>query len=151
MVDETFELPPDAPYPAGQENTPGLSTFLENLRLRRDLTKVCESPIEIDLGAALMMLAEGRYLIEPQHEAGGYRYDFSVRSLPTKKLLCLVECDGKEFHSTPGQKANDQAKDRLAESFGIRVVRLTGREIYRDPAKAAETVIMWARAAEAKG
>jgi very-short-patch-repair endonuclease len=48
------------------------------------------------------------------------------------KPLVLVECDGKEFHSSVDQQANDKLKDAAASRMGIRLIRFTGSEIHRD-------------------
>jgi very-short-patch-repair endonuclease len=55
-----------------------------------------------------------------------------VRAKWKLKPLVLVECDGKEFHSSADQQANDKLKDVAALQAGIRLVRFTGSEIHRD-------------------
>lgn len=133
---------PESPYgkdqPSIRRHDPTMT--LRNIELRCRLTTICESPIEIDLGAALIDLAEDRVTIEPQLSLGPYRFDFSVRA-KDGGLLCLVECDGKEFHSTPEQIKNDAAKDRFAKSIGVALIRRTGQEIYRDPYQCAASIL----------
>lgn len=58
---------------------------------------------------------------------GRYRVDFY---LPKKGLI--IELDGHNFHSSPEQKEYDSKRDRYLQSKGFRVLRFTGREIYRD-------------------
>jgi very-short-patch-repair endonuclease len=52
-----------------------------------------------------------------------------------------VECDGKEFHSSVEQQANDALKDAAALKAGIRLIRLTGSEINRDADACASLVL----------
>lgn len=127
------EPPPWMPYPETQNDPLWVEKFLAHIQRRVDMTKVCESPIEIDLGAALLAQAEGKYRICPQYKLHRYRYDFAI--LPKEQLtpLVLVECDGAAFHSTPEQLANDRAKDQAAIKAGTRVIRVTGKEIYHNP------------------
>jgi very-short-patch-repair endonuclease len=44
----------------------------------------------------------------------------------------LIECDGKEFHSTPKQIANDRRKEAAAWHAGMGIVRFTGSDIHQD-------------------
>lgn len=81
----------------------------------------CESPIEVMLGArltvALDKIEESRLSLSFQYPLGRYRYDFAITR--EKKLIALIECDGKEFHSTEAQISNDRAKDKLAAETGV--------------------------------
>lgn len=46
----------------------------------------------------------------------------------------VVECDGHEFHEkTKEQAERDKSRDRALTTSGWRVLRFTGREIWRDP------------------
>lgn len=65
-----------------------------------------------------------------------YRVDFYI---PQKRLV--IELDGHEFHSNPEQKECDAKRDRYLSLKGFRVVRFTGREIYRDVNKCIREVI----------
>lgn len=129
-----FEPPPWKPYPETfhGDGLTKLDQFLAHAERRMKLTPVCESPIEIDLGAALVAQAGDQYRIVPQFQLARYRYDFAIMG-KGKTPVVLVECDGAEFHSTPAQLANDLAKDSMAVSHGTRVIRVTGKEIYHNP------------------
>jgi hypothetical protein len=59
-----------------------------------------------------------------------YRYDFAITR--QGKLIALIECDGKEFHSTKDQLANDREKDKLGAEMVVRMFRFSGSDIYRD-------------------
>lgn len=66
-----------------------------------------------------------------------WRVDFLIvaRRYGSDSRLCLiVECDGHDFHErTPGQAARDRSRDRRAQNAGMKVLRFTGREIWRSP------------------
>jgi very-short-patch-repair endonuclease len=101
-----------------------------------------ESPIEHQFGiAAAVVFARSALRIVPQYQLRGYRYDFAILHPTLDQVLALVECDGKEFHSTLEQITNDHRKDAAAESFGAFVVRYSGSAITRDPKECAENLL----------
>lgn len=141
---DDFETPADIPFCLEPGTWVSGSTFIERLLagvdLRRRLAKVCESPIEIDLGAALVPLLSVDLILLPQFKLGRYRYDFAVMTAARKPLL-LVECDSKEFHSSAAQKANDRAKDKAAADAGLRLERVTGGEIFHGSKTVAQRLL----------
>ena len=72
----------------------------QQLENQKNKIKIPESPIEIILFNFLCTY--GLYGI-PQYEIGKYRADIAF---PDKKLV--IECDGKDFHSTPEQLERDR-------------------------------------------
>jgi very-short-patch-repair endonuclease len=68
----------------------------------------------------------------PQFPLARFRYDFAVLAKWKAKPLVLIECDGKDFHSSADQQANDKLKDEAAANAGIRLIRFTGSEINGD-------------------
>jgi very-short-patch-repair endonuclease len=48
----------------------------------------------------------------------------------------VVECDGFQYHSTKEKFIDDRQRDRLLKANGFDVLRFSGSEIYKDPAKA---------------
>jgi very-short-patch-repair endonuclease len=94
----------------------------------------CESPIEIELGsriiAALGVIDDPKLKLIPQYILGPYRYDFAITR--DDKLIALIECDGKDFHSTDDQLRNDRDKDHLAAKQDVHMFRFSGSEIVRD-------------------
>ncbi|WP_223254521.1 endonuclease domain-containing protein [Bacillus sp. HNG] len=84
----------------------------------------CESPIEVRLYGALTAMG---YYVETQVPCGRYRIDIT---LPQYKLA--IECDGKANHSTPAQKAHDRRKNDHLRKNGWKVLRFSGRQIYRN-------------------
>jgi very-short-patch-repair endonuclease len=48
----------------------------------------------------------------------------------------VVECDGFQYHSTKEKFVADRQRDRLLKKNGFDVLRFSGSEIYKDPAKA---------------
>lgn len=72
----------------------------------------------------------------PQAKIGNYRLDFLIVHVTPKgqKTFVAVECDGHDFHEkTKKQAAHDKMRDRFLTAQGIKVLRFTGSEIYRDP------------------
>lgn len=107
----------------------------------------CESPIEREFLAALICQDWRRFDIEfpgfyrqgemassqispvtviPQATFGRYRVDFSL-SVQRKNFrhIVAVECDGAEYHD----READSQRDHVLELYGVRVARLTGKEI----------------------
>ena len=113
----------------------------------REIAPKCESAIETELGARLNMalrrINDATLTLVPQYKLGRYRYDFAITRQDRPKPIVLVECDGKEFHSTNDQIANDRVKDALAKSETIFLYRFTGSDIFRyGPACVAEIIKM---------
>lgn len=72
----------------------------------------------------------------PQAKISNYRLDFLIVHVEPKgkKTFVAVECDGHDFHEkTKEQAAHDKMRDRFLTGQGIKVLRFTGSEIYRDP------------------
>jgi len=104
----------------------------------------CESPIEVDLGAELLkqlypLLKPIELIFVPQYRWHPYRMDWTF--LKRDQPVLFIECDGKEFHSTPEQKANDAAKDAAARNAGIPLLRFSGEEIFRNPEGCANRIL----------
>lgn len=79
----------------------------------------------------------------PQVAVGSFRVDFMFCQsiVGDRPVLVAVECDGHEFHEkTKQQAARDKARDRKLAAHGIRVLRFTGSEIYRDANACADEV-----------
>lgn len=108
-----------------------------------------DSPIETILGAAVLLLfknagkplllcmpadletAERRLLLVPQFAWSIYRSDWALYNPKTTGAL-LIECDGKDFHSSADQVAHDRKKDAAAHDRGYLSMRFTGSQISRD-------------------
>lgn len=142
---ERLDMLPPTEY-ATDELKP-LYTFLPSLfdkwALAGTIADVCESPIEVDLGVMFLIafraIGDDDFQLVPQHMIRSFRYDFAITH--KGKLIALVECDGKEFHSTTEQIANDSAKDKLAAQMGIRMFRFSGSDIWRDPQRCVQKVL----------
>lgn len=128
------------------------------------MRKLCESPIEERLLAAMMndlMVLDGQAhttvrkqfdvteykyretLIVPQYEAGRYRLDFAVFWYREKcgLLKLAVECDGHDFHEkTKEQAKRDKSRDRYLMAEGWMTARFTGSEIFNDADECAMEV-----------
>ena len=102
-----------------------------------ELRSVCESPIEIALGAELKLLIDNYFppasaALIPQFKLDRFRYDFAVQFSKDGRPALLIECDGREFHSKPEDVANDRRKDAAAANAGIQLMRFSGRDIHRN-------------------
>jgi very-short-patch-repair endonuclease len=113
------------------------------------LRETCESPIEEIVAAILPFVSDiisfihlerderkdVEWVVYPQAERSGYRLDFLIACKWDKAVRFLaIECDGHDFHDrTKEQAARDKARDRKLLSEGVRVMRFTGYELYRDP------------------
>lgn len=74
-------------------------------------------------------LSEHPVQLIPQVSFGPYRVDF-LFDFGATPLLLAVECDGARFHV---DKAKDAVRDNfLRRTYGVHVLRLRGREIWRD-------------------
>jgi very-short-patch-repair endonuclease len=109
-----------------------------------------DSPIESQLGAAVSLFFEkaglplkiatmldvenvpDALLLVPQFKWGYYRSDWAILN-PKRGGAFLIECDGKDFHSSPEQLAHDAKKDAAALDRGYLTMRFTGSEIHRQP------------------
>ena len=139
------DLHPPTEYATGELKP--LYSFLPALFdkwvLEGSIADVCESPIEVDLGVMFLIasraIGDDYFQLVPQQVLGSFRYDFAITR--QGKLIGLIECDGKEFHSTTEQIANDRAKDKLAAQMGIRMFRFSGSDIWRDPKGCAREVL----------
>lgn len=122
------------------------------------LSRLCESPIEIMLGAALLfydkfngmpgvpLALAGQEedwppncrLLIPQYRFAEYRIDWAFKDYEN---LTFIECDGHDFHErTKAQAARDKRRDRDLQGGGHPVLRFTGSEIYKDPLYCAAQV-----------
>ena len=113
-----------------------MATALDTIAIKLEIVALCESPIELDLAAALTKAV--RAIDDPTLSLGHqfpldrFRYDLAIKREERSKPLVLIECDGKEFHSAEDQIATDRTKDALAAKAGIHLWRFSGSEIYRE-------------------
>jgi very-short-patch-repair endonuclease len=144
---------------AGEYKPPGLSgvcaLIVERARAAMQANPTSDSPIESILGAAIILCfeksgkplklasepsdkAEGLQLI-PQFKWAIYRSDWAIYNPKTTGAL-LIECDGKEYHSTPNQIAHDTRKDQAAHDCGFLTMRFTGSQIHRSADDCAKEI-----------
>lgn len=152
MTEEDFPVKwPDMP-PCAKSRTDGfrpLSFFVkaafESFEIACELEPKCESPIEIDLGVSLTKvfqeISDPKLSLEPQFILGPFRDDFAIRCEGLERPIALVECDGKEFHSTEDQIRRELAKERLAIQAGFQFFRFSGSHIYRNPKKCVRQIL----------
>jgi very-short-patch-repair endonuclease len=119
-----------------------MAAAIKTLAAKYAIAPKTESPIETIFGAAVSLLMEealgddfkvgktgleANFTLVPQYKLGGYRYDFAV--CVAGEALVLIECDGKDFHSSPEQIANDANKDNFATFSGKKILRFSGSVI----------------------
>ena len=84
-------------------------------------------------------------LIFTQQPVLSYRLDLVMlakigRSRKIRRVA--VECDGHDFHEkTKEQAARDKKRDREVVGLGLRLLRFTGSEIYKNPFHCASEVV----------
>ena len=98
-----------------------------------------ESPIEVLFIQAMQYhKLVNRINLHAQVPIGRYRVDFLVFALGDPYGV-IVEVDGHEFHEkTKEQAEHDKKRDRYLTGEGYRVLRFTGREVWRDPHACAD-------------
>lgn len=107
-----------------------------------------DSPIEEDLGASLQLIFSDlgynlrlchdikdigftdELVLFPQFPWSFYHSDYAIINPAYKEAVYLIECDGKDFHSSPEQKAHDALKDQSAARCGYTTIRFSGSEIF---------------------
>lgn len=117
----------------------------------------CDSHIEVDIGAAILLFFErasrplllgntidvetptNGLVLVPQFAWSFYRSDWAIFNPRTNGAL-LIECDGKDFHSSPAQVEHDRKKDDAALGRGFLTLRFTGSEIFRNADECAQKV-----------
>jgi very-short-patch-repair endonuclease len=82
---------------------------------------ICESYIEERL---YKELKKNGFNPIPQVRCGPYRIDLALY-----EYRLAIECDGKEYHSTPEQKRHDARKNYYLKKNGWKVCRLSGKTI----------------------
>lgn len=84
-----------------------------------------ESPIELILFD--LLCSNGYSDVQTQYKIGPYRADFVLL-----RSKIVIEADGKRWHKD--RKEYDRRRDAYMRKLGWKVVRFSGRQIYRDRA-----------------
>jgi very-short-patch-repair endonuclease len=109
---------------------------LDSIAIAAELGSLCDSEIEVDLAVALTkalrVINDPTLSLGHQFQLGRFLYDLYIQREGRSKPLVMIECDGKEFHSTDEQVSNDRAKDVLAAKSGILLHRFSGSQIFRE-------------------
>lgn len=125
-----------------------LANVVKRVGVTQSIGDNAESPIELQLGAAVLMLFEkaGKplklclsldtetapvgLLLVPQFKWSHYRSDWAIYN-PKSQGALLLECDGAAFHSSEDQVAHDARKDAAAHDRGFLTMRFSGSDIHR--------------------
>ena len=144
------------PYVPGSEEVTGefnpvalgsaFAGVMERARIAVEASRTADSPIETILGAAIILFFQNRgralllapepsdsanrLLLVPQFKWGIYRSDWAIYNPKTTGAL-LIECDGKDFHSSDSQLRHDAQKDQCAHDRGYLTMRFSGSKIFR--------------------
>jgi len=98
-----------------------------------------ESPIELRLFKAFK---RKRIDVVPQYKVKGYRIDLAYfPEGEDAEVKIAIECNGRKYHTLAKDKEWDKEKNKFLRKEGWRVVRFTGRQIYKDPYKLVNKVI----------
>lgn len=106
-----------------------------------------ESPIELKLLQAIRGWLDhndlhGHYTARTQVRVGVYRADIMLVDSASDDRL-VVECDGREWHTSEKQVARDKQRDRYFAARRIPVMRFSGTEINRDARGCAAQIGEW--------
>jgi very-short-patch-repair endonuclease len=119
--------------------------LLDSSAVAMEIGSLCDSEIEVDLAVALTkalrVIDDPTLSLRHQFQLGGFLYDLYIKREGRSKPLVMIECDGKEFHSTDEQIANDRAKDALAAKSGIFLHRFSGSQIFRELDRCTQQVL----------
>jgi very-short-patch-repair endonuclease len=118
---------------------------LDSIAIAVEIGSLCDSEIEVDLAVALTkalrIIDDPSLSLRHQFALGRFLYDLYFKRDGRSKPLVMIECDGKEFHSTDEQIANDRAKDALAAKSGILLLRFSGSQIFRELDRCTQQVL----------
>lgn len=133
-----------------------VSNVVNDFAAAVEVASFCDSPIERILGGRLVARLreafeqnkqvkfvfcsqddEDRYgrdhvLLMPQYKWLRYRIDWVMKIPTLQQPYVFIECDGKDFHSSPEQVRRDQQREAEIFKHGIYVLRFTGSEIFRE-------------------
>lgn len=134
--------------------------------ITEELEPLCDSPIEVMLGAAILVglnLQHGfrpdvfvelttnddqlpshasAISLIPQYRWSKYKIDFAILFHQMPDRTVFIECDGHDFHErTKDQAAHDRSRDRAIQEAGIPILRFTGSEINRSPGHCAFSIL----------
>jgi hypothetical protein len=155
------------PYVHGSEEDAGdfkpikliqaVESAIDRIRSMMDIGGNCDSPIEVQMGAAILTFFDrsghplrlcktldlkslpNELVLVPQFAWNYYRSDWAILN-PTLEAALLIECDGKDFHSSAERRAHDAKKDAAALSRGFLTMRFTGSAIFRDADGCAQKI-----------
>ena len=82
-----------------------------------------------------LLVASGLPLPKRNHEFFGHECD-----CVWEDLMLVVELDSHQYHDTAAQFAKDHAKTEELEAHGVRVLRIPGRRIAREPKRAVARI-----------
>jgi len=98
------------------------------------------------------MAGRGAYVVCPQHHVDQYRVDFLIWSPANGDNTVAVEIDGHDFHEkTKHQVVRDKRRERAIVATGLKVLRFSGSEIFKDACSCAKEALAILDSRERKG
>ena len=138
------------PISIGQALDPVIRRVIRYREIASQLKGLCESPIEEALGVAILEWfgcsiqvckdpkdGDCPLVLIPQYRWSFYRSDFALFE---HEIPLLIECDGKNFHSSEKQREHDLRKDMAAADRHMQTIRFSGQQIYKDALSCAEEI-----------
>lgn len=102
---------------------------------------LCQSVCRSGLSCYATCIPQLPVDVDVDGEERSYRIDFAFFAGFGK---LVVELDGHDFHErTKEQAQRDKSRDRAMTFDGWTVLRFTGSEVFRDPAKVLATIGKW--------
>lgn len=144
--------------------------FLPDDDPRKAVWEACESPLEQFMCTGISLLlgckaVTGDYdqsrraelaelagdkpaaFLFSQQPIGRYRADFLIVLIDPAERMSrrfVIECDGKNFHTSDEQIEYDRKRDAAIVATGVRfVARYSGREMHRDFQSVTDRVARW--------
>jgi len=101
-------------------------TSSETIKFHSRALRKRQTPAELELWERLRRRQLYGFKFRRQHPIGPYIADFYCSSEGL-----VVEVDG-EIHDTAAQREHDELRDRAMVEFGLKLVRVTNREVFED-------------------
>lgn len=115
-------------------------SFYQRKKEKKEMKKYgLESPIELRLFKAFKAK---KIDVIPQYKVKRYRIDLAYfPEGEDSEVKIAIECNGRMYHTLAKDKEGDKERTKFLHKEGWRVVRFTGRQIYKDPYKLVNKVI----------
>jgi very-short-patch-repair endonuclease len=100
-----------------------------------------ESPFEEEVVNLLLKNGIPEQRIELQHQCGGFRIDFVIKSNQSGKPVIAIECDGATYHSSNEAYLWDIFRQKQLEEYGFKFYRIWSTEWWISPEKEIQKLL----------